>query len=184
MSDPAGAAPTATAAPKQRQQDVVEPARPTQRGMTLVAFSGDMDKLMAALSIASTAAATGANVTVFCTFWGLCALRRRKRLRGKSWLERMLNMMLPASADRTALSRMNMAGFGPRFFRVIMKRKHVADVDQLVATAQSVGVRFVACKMSMDVMGIEADELCDGVEISGATACVQTMFASHTSLFV
>lgn len=152
--------------------------------MTLVVFSGDMDKLMAAFSIATTAAATGAKVTMFFTFWGLSALRRAKRYGGKGAFERMLNLMLPGRNDRTGLSRMNMFGLGPRFFRFLMKRKKVADVDELASTAQAVGVRLVACTMSMDVMGIHVSELTEGVQLAGATSCVQDLFESSATLFV
>ena len=170
-------------AARQERAGVAAPPVAAKR-MTLVVFSGDMDKLLAALSIASTAAAAGTRVTLFFTFWGLTAVRARKRLRGKGVLERMLNLMLPGRANRTKLSRMNMLGAGPRFFRHIMKRKHVADVDALVATARSVGVELVACTMSMDVMGIAADELVEGVEQAGATACVRDLLASEATLFV
>lgn len=159
-------------------------AAPKARTLTLVAFSGDMDKLMAGLSIATTAAATGADVNVFVTFWGLSAVRARKSMKGKSALERMLNVLLPGRGTRTGLSRKNMLGLGPRFFRTIMKQKNVADIDELVAAAQAVGVRFTACAMSMDVMGIERSELIDGVDIGGATACVQNLMSSEATLFV
>lgn len=152
--------------------------------MTIVAFSGDMDKLMAGLSIATTAAATGAKVDVFLTFWGLSAVRRRKSMKGKSALERMLNVLLPGRATGTGLSRKNMLGIGPRFFRVIMKKKNVADIDELVAAASAVGVCFTACSMSMDVMGIDPEELLEGIEVGGATGCVQRLMSSEASLFV
>ena len=154
------------------------------RQMTLVVFSGDMDKLMAALSIATTAAAAGSSVTMFFTFWGISALRKSKRLRKKSVLDRMLNLMLPSRATKTGMSRMNMLGAGPRFFRFLMKKKNVADVDQLVEVARSVGVRMLACTMSMDVMGIATDELEDGVEFAGAMSCVHELFQSEATLFV
>ncbi len=99
-------------------------------------------------------------------------------------LDRALNLMLPARANRTQMSRMNMFGAGPRFFRFLMARKHVADVDELVATASALGVRLMACTMSMDVMGIERSELIDGVEYAGAAGCVQDLFASDATLFV
>lgn len=175
---------THTAAAPVAAEPAAREATPRARAMTLVAFSGDMDKLMAGLSIATTAAATGAEVNVFVTFWGLSAVRARKTMKGKSALERMLNLLLPGRGTRTGLSRKNMLGVGPRFFRTIMKQKNVADIDELVAAAQAVGVRFTACAMSMDVMGIERGELIDGVEVAGATACVQNLMSSEATLFV
>ena len=168
-------------------EPLAEPAAPqaaAQRKMTLVCFSGDMDKLMAALSIATTAAASGAKVTIFFTFWGLSAVRTHKRFSGKGLVERMLNTMLPARSNRTGMSRMNMLGMGPRFFRFVMRKKNVADIDALVDAARLVGVELVACTMSMDVMGIGPDELVDGVSQAGATSCVQNLFSSGATLFV
>ena len=166
-------------------EDVVdETVHASEKRMTLIAFSGDMDKLMAAMSLATTAAAAGTRVTVFFTFWGITALRARKTFRGKGLLERMMNVMLPGRPNRTGLSRMNMWGAGPRFFREIMRRKHVADVDALVETARLVGVELIACTMSMDVMGISADELTDGVQQSGAAVCVKELLRSDATLFI
>ena len=162
----------------------VAPATTDTKHMTLVAFSGDMDKLLAALSIASSAAATGSSVTIFFTFWGLSAIRKEKRYGGKRVLDRMLNLLLPSRSTGTGLSRMNMLGAGPRFFRFLMKRKNVADVDQLVATCRMLGVRLIACSTSMEVMGIDEAELVDGVEFGGATACVQDLFDARATLFV
>ncbi len=157
---------------------------PERRSMTFVAFSGDMDKLVAVLSMAASAAAMGVEVSIFFSFWGIPALRCKKRYRGKSIMHRMLNKMLPAHASRLSLSRMNMFGLGPVFFRHVMKKKNVANVHDLVATAQAVGVQLVACTMSMDVMGILPEELIDGVELGGAAACVKNVANSDSALFV
>lgn len=160
------------------------PSSTGPKSMTLIAFSGDMDKLLAALSIASSAAAMGVDVTIFFTFWGLSALRRRKSYRGKTFLHRALNALLPSTARRLSLSRKNMLGAGPAFFRVLMKKKHVGNVHELVETAQQMGVRLIACTMSMDVMGLSEDELVDGVCMGGAAACVRDMMRSESTLFV
>ena len=152
--------------------------------MTLVAFSGDLDKQLATLSLATSAAAMGAEVRVFFTFWGLSALRKRKRYAGKSALHKMLHVLLPSKASRLGLSRKNMLGAGPVFFRQIMKRKHVSDVHELVEVAREVGVKLLACQMSLDVMGLDLDELVDGVEVAGAASCVNYMMDSQASLFV
>lgn len=159
------------------------PVREPQR-MTIVAFSGDMDKLFATLSIASTAAAMGSEVTVFATFWGLHSLRAQRSFSAKSMTERAISVMLPRRTNNAGLSRMNMLGLGPRFFRSVMKRKNVAQLEELIATSKAVGVRFVACSMSMDVMGIREDELLDGIELAGAATCVQDMMRSRASLFI
>ena len=152
--------------------------------MTIVVFSGDMDKLLAAMSIASTAAAMGVHTSLFFTFWGISALRKRKSYGGKPILQRMLNTLLPAQANKLSLSRKNMLGAGPTFFRQVMKRSNVSNVHKLVETARSAGVRFVVCTMSMEVMGIRSDELIDGLEFGGAAGCVRDLMRSKSSLFI
>ena len=152
--------------------------------MTLAVFSGDMDKLLAALSIASSAAAMGIEVSIFFNFWGLSALRSKKSYRDKPILQRILNVLLPSRANQLPMSRKNMLGAGPLFFRRIMKTKNVADVGELVETARSLGVRLIACTMSMDVMGIAPEELIEGVEMGGAAGCVKDMLHSETALFI
>ena len=152
--------------------------------MTMVIFSGDMDKLMAAMSIASSAAAMGVDVTLFFTFWGISALRRKKVYRGKPVLDRLLNTLLPARASHLSMSRKNMLGAGPLFFRHMMKRKNVANVQDLIQVAQATGVKMVVCAMSMEVMGLTSDELIDGLEYGGAASCVNDMMNSSSSLFI
>lgn len=154
------------------------------RSMTCVVFSGDMDKLIAALSLATSAAAMGVQVTLFFTFWGISALRTRKNYQGKSLLHRALNTLLPARASQLTLSRKNMLGMGPVFFRHLMRKKNVANVHELVEVARAVGVRMLVCSMSMDVMGLSRDELVDGLEFSGAATCVNDLVGSSTSLFI
>ena len=106
------------------------------------------------------------------------ALRKRRSFQGKSALHRMLNALLPSRARRLPLSRKNMAGMGPVFFRHLMKS--VSNVDDLVAVAKDCGVHLIACAMSMDVMGIQPDELVDGIEIGRAAACVGDLLTSDS----
>ncbi|MEE2941747.1 MAG: DsrE/DsrF/DrsH-like family protein [Planctomycetota bacterium] len=155
-----------------------------EKKLTLIAHSGDLDKLLATMSLACTAAAMGTRVHIFFTFWGVMALRKHRSFRGKSALHRMLNALLPSRARRLPLSRKNMAGMGPVFFRHLMGKKNVANVDDLVAVAKDCDVRLIACAMSMDVMGIHHDELVDGVEIGGAVACVGDLLTSDSSFLI
>ena len=155
-----------------------------QRGLTIVAFSGDMDRLLAALTMANTAAASGKKTTIFFTFWGVCALKVRTRFRGKGLVGRMLSMMLPRGPKSLGTSRMNMAGVGPRFFHYVMKKKHVAGVPQALDLAEKLGVELVACSTSMEIMAIDREELRPGVTVQGAPSCVHALTSSAASLFV
>ena len=155
-----------------------------EKKLTLIAHSGDLDKLLTTMSLACTAAAMGTRVHVFFTFWGVMALRKKKSLRGKSALHRMLNALPPSRASHLPLSRKNMAGMGPVFFRHLMGKKKVSNVDELVVVARECGVHLIACAMSMDVMGIQPDELVDGIEIGGAAACVGDLMTSDSSFLI
>lgn len=152
--------------------------------MVLVSFSGDMDKLFAVLSIATAAASMGIEVSIFSTFWGISALRRKRTYRGKSVLQRAMNFLLPSRAGRLPLSRRNLFGAGPVFFRHLMKTQRVPDVEELVRVAQEAGVRFIVCAMSMSLMGLTQEELVDGIEMGGAATCVNAMAKSKSSLFI
>lgn len=156
------------------------------RKKTLVVFSGDLDKVLAALVIANGALAMGDQVTLFFTFWGLTALRRPAAVptTGKNLLDRMFGLMLPRGLGRLKLSRLNMGGMGTAMMKHVMASKHVDSPQQLLAQARAQGVRLVACSMSLDVMGLKPEELIDGVEIGGVAAFLGEADQSNATLFV
>jgi NADPH-dependent 2,4-dienoyl-CoA reductase/sulfur reductase-like enzyme/peroxiredoxin family protein/rhodanese-related sulfurtransferase/TusA-related sulfurtransferase len=159
--------------------------RPAANKKTMVVFSGDFDKAMAAFVIANGAAAMGSEVTLFFTFWGLNVLRRPEKMAvRKNLVERMFGWMMPRGADRLTLSKMNMGGMGLRMIKGIMKRKHVTSLPDLIASARQAGVRLVACSMSMDLMGIRREELIDGVAEGGVATFLDNAEQSNVSLFI
>ena len=151
---------------------------------TIIAFSGDMDKLFATFVIATGAAATGMEVSIFFTFWGLNAIRQRAVLKGKGLCEKLMALMLPSGPARLGTSRMNMFGAGPVFFRYVMKKRNVQSLPDLVAMAREAGVRLVACQTSIEVMGIRKEELIDGVEFGGVATYLADARDSRISLFI
>jgi peroxiredoxin family protein len=151
---------------------------------TLVVFSGEMDTLFAACTIASGAAAMGMEVSMFFTFWGLNAIRVGKSLKGKSIGEKMVACMLPGGPASVPTSRMNMAGMGPMFFKYLMKQRNVESLPNLVELIQEMGVRMVACETSMTVMGVKRDELVAGVEFGGVATYLEDAAKSKITLFV
>jgi len=154
-------------------------------GATLVCFSNDLDKALATFIIANGAVAMGKKTTVFCTFWGLNVLQKRKGPPvKKSFIERMLSIATPSGPDKLKLSRMNMAGMGTRMIKNVMKDKNVTSLPGLILAAQKQGVRLVACAMSMDLMGIKKEELIDGVEIGGVGDYIGSASESNLNLFV
>ena len=155
------------------------------KSKTLVVFSGDLDKALAAFIIANGAAAMGSRVTMFFTFWGINILRRREKVSvAKTIVERMFGWMMPRGATRLALSRMNMAGMGAAMIRGIMRKKHVASLPELIATARKAGVRLVVCSMSMDLMGIKKEELIAGIEEGGVATYLDNAEAGNVNLFI
>lgn len=162
-----------------------EAAQPN--GMSIVVFSGDLDKVLAAFIIANGAAAMDLPVTMFFTFWGLNVLRREGHVEVKSpktGVEKMFGRMMPRGPAALKLSRMNMVGLGTRMIKKEMDKKHVLDLPHLVKSAQEQGVRLVACTMSMDLMGIKKEELLSGIDYGGVGSYVDAADKSRISLFI
>jgi len=154
-------------------------------GKTIVVFSGDFDRVMAALIIANGAAAMGRPVTMFFTFWGLSALRRPDAPPvEKSLMERMFGWMLPQDVTRLPLSRMHMAGAGKAMISRVMRTHNVMPIAELLRQARDQGVKLVACSMSLDLLGLKREELIDGVEIAGVAAYIAETDDAGANLFV
>jgi peroxiredoxin family protein len=152
--------------------------------VSIIAFSGDLDKTLAAFIIATGAASMGMEVSMFFTFWGLSALRERRSFEGKSLSERMMALMTPGSSQELAPSKMAFFGAGSVMLRHMMKDKDVASLEELMALAREMGVRIVACEMSMDVMGIKAEELQANCELGGVATFMADASRSRVSLFI
>jgi peroxiredoxin family protein len=153
--------------------------------LSMIVFSGDLDKVLAAFIIANGAAAMDTPVTMFFTFWGLNVLRRSESVKvKKSLVESMFGWMMPRGAEKLALSKMHMAGMGTMMMKQVMKQKNVYSLPKLIETAREAGVRMVACTMSMDLMGIAKEELIDGVEFGGVASYLAAADRSRTSLFI
>lgn len=152
---------------------------------TLVVFSGDLDKAMAAFIIANGARAMGSEVTLFFTFWGLNILRKANPPSVlKTGIEKMFGWMMPRGADKLNLSKMNMLGMGTDMMKRVMKNKKVTPLPDLIQSALQGGVKLVACSMTMDIMGLKKEELLDGVEIGGVAHFLSESDESGTTLFI
>ncbi len=135
--------------------------------MTLVVFSGDLDKLMAAMIIATGATAMDMEVKLFFTFWATAALRDpKKNPKGKDFMSKMFGFMLPKGAKKVKLSKMNMGGMGKAMMVDLMKKKNVATLPELFKTAGELGVEINVCEMSMNLMGFKREELIDYPKLS------------------
>jgi NADPH-dependent 2,4-dienoyl-CoA reductase/sulfur reductase-like enzyme/peroxiredoxin family protein/TusA-related sulfurtransferase/rhodanese-related sulfurtransferase len=156
-----------------------------KKGVTIVAFSGDLDKVLAAFVIANGAIAMGDSATIFFTFWGINALRKNApQAPGKTLIDSMFGMMMPKGAGKLKLSKMNMLGVGTLMMKDVMKNKKAASLPELMDSAKKGGARLVVCSMSMDVMGIKKEELIDGIEIGGAATFLSEAYNSGATLFI
>jgi CoA-disulfide reductase len=156
-----------------------------ENGKNFIVFSGDLDKAIASFIMANAAAALGRKVSMFFTFWGLNILRRPETVRvQKDFISRMFGLMMPRGSKKLSLSKMNMGGMGAKMIRAVMKKKNIDSLEDLIALAQLNGVEFVACSMSMDVMGIKESELIAGVKLGGAAAMLAHAEESDMSLFI
>lgn len=152
---------------------------------TIIMFSGDLDKAMASLIIANGAAAMGDDVTIFYTFWGLNVLRKAQKIKvKKEFMENMFGFMMPRGADKLGLSKMNFGGAGTAMMKSIMRKKNVNSLPQLLESAQAMGVKMIACTMSMDVMGIKKEELIEGVELAGVATYLGEADNANVNLFI
>lgn len=152
---------------------------------TIIVFSGDLDKALASFVIANGAAAMGNEVTMFFTFWGLNILRKPEKIRTKkSFLEAMFGWMMPRGAGKLGLSKMNFGGIGAIMMKSIMKQKQVNTIQELIESAQALGVKMIACTMSMDVMGFKEEELIDGLEFAGVATYLGEADEANVNLFI
>lgn len=152
---------------------------------TIIVFSGDLDKAMAAFTIATGALAMGCQVTMFFTFWGLNILRKPEKVSvKKGFVERLLGFVMPRGPGRLGISKMNYGGLGARMMRKVMKDKNVQSLPELMETARSLGVDIIACTTSMDVMGITKEELIDGIGYAGVATYLAEADRSGLNLFI
>ncbi len=155
--------------------------------LTMVVMSGELDKHLAAMIIATGAAAMGMKVVLFFTFWGTAALRAsHKKVGGKTFMGKMFGMMLPRGRNKLVLSKMNMAGMGTAMLKGLMKKKNVASLDQLYEVASQLAVKIYICEMSMDLMGMKKEEMIDypDLEICGVATMLAHAKESAIQFFI
>lgn len=171
----------------------VEALEAAQRGkvqkrnkLTIIAWGGDLDRIWPTTILATTAAASGMEASVFFTFWGLFAIvRPGVRITGENWMQKMMSVMNAGSAQKAKLSRYHFAGAGPAMFKKLADDHQVAKPEELIATAQELGVRLIPCQMTMDLLGLKHEDLIDGLEEPiGAAAAIAEMRDAAVSLFI
>lgn len=171
----------------------VEALEGAQRGkiaktnkMTIIAWGGDLDRIWPTTILATTAAASGMEASVFFTFWGLFAIvRPGVRITGDNWMQKMMSVMNAGSAQKAKLSRYHFRGAGPAMFKKLANDHQVAKPEELIQTAQELGVRLIPCQMTMDLLGLKREHLLDGLEEPiGAATAIAEMRDAAVSLFI
>lgn len=155
------------------------------KAKTLIMFSDNLDKALATFVLANGAAATGQKVSIFFTFWGLNVIKKVAKPKVKKDIfGKMFGMMLPSSSLKLHLSKMSMLGIGDRMMRYIMKQKGIESLESLRQQAIENGVEFIACQMSMDVMGVKREELLDEVTVGGVATYMERAEEANVNLFI
>jgi len=162
-------------------------ANAQQDGVSLIVFSNSLDKLIASLIIATGAAANGFNVCLFFTFWGISALRKDSaKVKKTGLLTQMFGWMLPKGSNQLPTSQMNFMGIGPVLIKKIMKDKQISSLEELIETAGDLGVNFKICEMSMDLLGMKAEEMINipNLEYVGVSSFLNIASKGKVSLFI
>lgn len=160
------------------------PAHDLENRLAMVVFSGDLDKAIAALIIATGAASIGMEASIFYTFWGINIVKQRRSYAGKNLLERGFTAMLPAGSSQLGLSHMNFFNIGAKIIRRLMKNHGVSSLEELFTLAQELGVRMIVCDMSRELLGIDDSELIDGLETGGVAAFLGDASRAKVTLFI
>ena len=155
--------------------------------LSMIVFSGDLDKALASFIIATGAVAMGMDVVMFFTFWGTPILRKKdKNVGGKDFMGKMFGTMLPKGIDQVKLSKMNMGGMGTAMMKSLMNKKNVASLDQMLEMAEELGVKIYVCEMSMDLMGFKREEMIDykHMDFCGVAKFLEEAHGSRIQLFI
>ena len=155
--------------------------------LTMIVFSGELDKIIAAFILATGAASMGTEVSMFFTFWGSASLRApHKKAKGKNFIEKMFGMMLPKGFKHLKLSNMNMAGMGTLMIKNIMKKKKIPSLEEMLKIAEDLEVQISICEMSMDLMGMKSEEMIDYkfLRYCGVASFLKDAGESKSTLFI
>ena len=154
--------------------------------VTIVVLSGDMDRVMAAFIIATGAAAMGMEVTMFFTFWGLNAIRKKgASSSAKDWLRRAFGLLNKGGADHLPLSRFHFGGLGTSMMKRVMRDNRMPGIPELLETAQDLGVKMIACTTTLGLMGISKDTLIDGIDqLAGVSTYLAEAKQGAVNLFI
>lgn len=157
------------------------------KGLVIINWSGEYDKVMPTLILASTAAASGIPTRIFLTFWGLLPfVKDEKRITGENWMQKMLSLMQRPGIHHLKLSKMNFAGMGPWMIGELSRKYHVASPAELLEACQAMGVEMMPCQMTMDMFGLTREDMIEGIgEPAGAATVIELITGQgYAPLFI
>jgi peroxiredoxin family protein len=166
----------------EQQMADIRPRVPDNK-VSIILLSGDFDKAIAAFFMANGAAAMGMEVTMFFTFWGCTVIKKGRKLKGKKFMHKMINMMLPGSSRDLAPSKMSFGGIGRPLFNYMMKGQ-MSSLEEQIELAQELGITFQVCSPSLSIMGFDADEWVVPVDVCGVAAMYDTALNARTAYFI
>ncbi len=154
--------------------------------LTMVVFSGDLDKALAAFILATTAASMGMEVTMFFTFWGLNIIKRNEgKIESKGMARKMLGLLNRGGSERLTVSKFNMLGLGTRMMKGLMKEVNMPSIDEFIKMAHEMGVKMIACTTTCGVLGLPEDAFRPEVTSqAGAAYFLNEARESKTTLFI
>lgn len=159
---------------------------PEKEKFTLVLFSGDLDKALAAFILATTAASMNMEVTMFFTFWGLNVIKKNEgSIKSKGFMRKMLNIMNRGGSKRLKLSRFNMLGLGTSMMKRLMKESNYPSIDEFITMAQEMGIKMIPCSTSCGILGLPDDAFREGImSQAGAAFFLAQAKESKVTLFI
>ncbi|MDH5785519.1 MAG: DsrE/DsrF/DrsH-like family protein [Chromatiales bacterium] len=151
--------------------------------VSIILLSGDFDKAMAAFMMANGAAAMGMEVSMFFTFWGCSVIKKGRKLKGKKFTHKLINLMLPGSAKDLAPSKMSFGGVGRKFFNYMMQGE-MSSLEEQIEIAKEMEITFQICAPSLGLMGFDSDEWVVPVDVCGVAAMYDTALNARTAYFI
>jgi peroxiredoxin family protein len=157
-----------------------------QKRMAIICWSNDLDRVWPVMILATTGAASGLEVDVFFTFWGLRVLQKNdQRVTGKNWMQKAESLVDHGGSDHLKLSKIHFAGMGTSMIKMLAKQYKVASVTELMEMAIDVGVRLHPCQMTMDLYGLSTSDFIDGVQPTlGAASFIDMAAKADIQLFI
>ncbi len=154
--------------------------------LTIVMFSGDLDKAIAGFILATTGASMGMDVTMYFTFWGLNIIKKNEgKIQSRGIMKKMLNWMNRGGSKRLTISKFNMLGLGTWMIKKLMKETNTPSIDEFINIAQEMGVKLVPCSTSCGIMGLPSDAFRPGVtDLAGAAYFLNEARQSKVTLFI